>query len=249
MSTTDATTVPRPLDARGRRRSPATLPGFNAGRTPATKGQTFPPDPIQVEDIVALLDTCKPHRAGRIAELTALRRRALIVVLWRTGLRISEALALEERDLDRHAFSVTVRRGKGGKRRISAMDEWAWRELEVWLEARKELPFGAVFCILTGRTAGRPMSATDARRQLREAAKAAGLRRRANPHSFRHAHAVELWREEVDVYTIQQQLGHARLDVTAAYLRGVSPMEVLRPIGRRNAPMMRVPLNPPKEKR
>lgn len=230
------------LDARGRRRSPAAMPGFNTGKRPATKGQSFPPDPIQVEDIVALLDTCKPHRAGRLAELGALRRRALIVVLWRAGLRISEVLALEERDLDRQACSVTVRHGKGGKRRISAMDEWAWRELEIWLEARRELPFGAVFCILSGPTAGRPMSATDVRRQLREAAEAAGLRRRANPHSFRHAHAVELWREGIDVYTIQQQLGHARLDVTAAYLRGVSPMEVLRPIGQRSAPMVRVPL-------
>jgi integrase len=242
VSKRQATSDPcRPLDARGRRLSPAATPGFNSGRTPATKGQTFPPDPIQVEDIVSLLDACQPHRAGRQAELSALRLRALIVVLWRTGLRISEALALEERDLDRRSCAVTVRRGKGGKRRISAMDEWAWGELDVWLEARRDLPFGAVFCVLSGRTAGRPISATDARRQLREAAGAAGLRRRANPHCFRHAHAVELWREDMDVYTIQQQLGHARLDVTAAYLRGVSPMEVLRPIGQRRPPMMQVP--------
>jgi integrase len=242
MSTLDVTAPSAcPLDARGRKRSPAAMPGFHAGRTPVTKGQTFPPDPIQVEDIVSLLDACKPRRAGRMAELGALRRRGLIVVLWRTGLRISEALALEERDLDHRALSVTVRRGKGEKRRISAMDEWAWSELQPWLDARRELPFGAVFCVLSGPTAGRPMSATDARRQLRESAKLAGLRRRANPHSFRHAHAVELWREDMDVYTIQQQLGHARLDVTAAYLRGVSPMEVLRPIGQRRAPMMSVP--------
>lgn len=62
-----------------------------------------------------------------------------------------------------------------------------------------------------------------------------------NPHSFRHAHAVELWREKVDVYTIQQQLGHARLDVTANYLRGVAPVEILEPIGHRRPPMMAVP--------
>lgn len=229
------------IDARGRRLSPAAMPGFNSGRIPVTKGQTFPPDPIQVEDIVALLDTCKPHRAGRMAELAALRRRALIVVLWRSGLRISEALALEERDLDRRACAITVRCGKGGKRRISAMDEWAWGELEVWLEARRELPFGAVFCILSGLTAGRPMSATDTRRQLREAAKSAGLRRRANPHSFRHQHAVELWRENLNLYAISRQLGHARLDITATYLSGVSPIEVLRPIGSHPAPLTRVP--------
>jgi site-specific recombinase XerD len=98
-----------------------------------------------------------------------------------------------------------------------------------------------IFCVLSGPTAGQPMSDTDARRQLRATAARAGLRRRANPHSFRHAHAVELWRENIDVYTIQQQLGHARLDVTANYLRGVAPVEILEPIGRRRAPMMAVP--------
>jgi integrase len=99
------------------------MPGFNAGNIPAGKGRRYPADPIQVDDIVKLLDAVKPHRAGRLAELGAMRLRALVVVLWRSGLRISEALALEERDLVRQQSSVTVRRGKGGKRRISAMDE------------------------------------------------------------------------------------------------------------------------------
>lgn len=217
------------------------MPGFHKGRVPVTKGRSLPPDPIRVEDIVALLDACKPHRGGRHAELSALRLRALIIVLWRTGLRISEALALEERDLNRGDLAVTVRKGKGGKRRLSAMDEWAWQEIETWLNARQELPFGAIFCVLSGPTAGQSMSDTDARRQLREAAQRAGLRRRANPHCFRHAHAVELWREDIDVYTIQQQLGHARLDVTANYLRGVAPVEILQPIGHRRPPVMAVP--------
>jgi site-specific recombinase XerD len=88
------------------------------------------------------------------------------------------------------------------------------------------------------------LSDVDARRQLREAGRKAGLRRRVNPHSFRHAHAVELWREGTDVYVVSKQLGHARLDITAQYLRGVAPMEVLRPIGERKAPMMRVPTRP-----
>lgn len=229
------------LDKRGRKRSPAAEAGYHAGRIPVTKGRSFPPDPIQVEDIVSLLDACKPWRKGRAAELSAMRLRALIVVLWRSGLRISEALALEDRDLNPRDFAITVRKGKGGKRRISAMDEWAWRELETWTAARAELPFGAIFCVLSGATAGQPWSASSARGSLREAAKCAGLRRRANPHCFRHAHAVELWREEIDVYTIQQQLGHARLDVTANYLRGVAPVEILASIGHRKPPTMPVP--------
>lgn len=242
MSNKDAIpALGRTLDRRGRLKSPAAMPGYHTGRIPVTKGRRLPPDPIRIEEIVALLEQCRPLRGGRMAELSALRLRALIIVLWRTGLRISEALALEERDLNRADLAVTVRRGKGGKRRLSAMDEWAWKETEAWLQARQELPFGAIFCVLSGPTAGQSLSDADARRQLRDAAKRAGLRRRANPHSFRHAHAVELWREKIDVYTIQQQLGHARLDVTANYLRGVAPVEILQPIGHRRAPMMAVP--------
>src|SRR5437899_4961468 len=231
----------RLLDVCGRRRSPATIPGYNAGRPPATKGRRYPADPIAVEDIALLLWACKAASTDRRHQLSALRLRALIAVLWRSGLRISEALDLEERDLNRREHAITVRHGKGDKRRISAMDDWGWRELDHWLAVRRDLKLGQVFCILSGPTEGRSMSGTDTRRQLRELGAAAGLRRRINPHAFRHQHAVELWREGVDVYAIQRQLGHARLDVTAEYLRGIAPMELLGPIGQRRAPTIAVP--------
>jgi site-specific recombinase XerD len=54
------------------------------------------------------------------------RLRALIVVLWRSGLRIQEALALGEHDLDARRGSLLVRYGKGGRRREIGMDAWGW---------------------------------------------------------------------------------------------------------------------------
>ena len=105
------------LDAAGRRRSPATMPGFHAGRPPRNKGLRYPPDPPSVEEIIAVM-----RSAGERAE--GVRMRALIVVLWRAGLRISEALALAESDLDPVRGSVLVRRGKGGRRREVGMDRW-----------------------------------------------------------------------------------------------------------------------------
>src|SRR4051795_3913309 len=98
------------LDAAGRRRSPATLPGFHAGRPPRNKGVRYPADPPTIEEIVAVM-----RAAGTTVH--AQRLRALIVVLWRAGLRISEALALAESDLDARRGAVLVRRGKGGRRR------------------------------------------------------------------------------------------------------------------------------------
>ncbi|MBA3747215.1 MAG: tyrosine-type recombinase/integrase [Solirubrobacterales bacterium] len=68
--------------------------------------------------------------------------RALIVVLWRAGLRISEALALAESDLDPRRGSILVRCGKGGKRREVGMDAWAWEQLARWLQLRTTMPVG-----------------------------------------------------------------------------------------------------------
>src|SRR5919198_341890 len=82
------------LDAAGRRRSPATLPGFHAGRPPRNKGRRYPADPPTVEEIVAVMRAAGDRRHG-------CRLRGLIIVLWRAGLRIHEALALNESDLDR----------------------------------------------------------------------------------------------------------------------------------------------------
>ena len=80
---------------------------------------------------------------------------ALIVLLWRAGLRISEALALQESVLDCSRGAVLVPRGKGGKRREVRMDRWAWEQLEPWLELRRQLPIGALLCVIHGPTAGR----------------------------------------------------------------------------------------------
>jgi integrase len=76
-------------------------------------------------------------------------------VLWRAGLRICEALALTEADLDSRRGSLLVRRGKGGRRREVGMDDWAWEQLEPWLKARVELPIGPLFCVVNGPTRGR----------------------------------------------------------------------------------------------
>ena len=72
------------LDAAGRRRSPATMPGYHAGRPPRNKGIRYPADPPAVDEIVAVMRQTTDDRHG-------CRVRAMIVVLWRAGLRIQEA--------------------------------------------------------------------------------------------------------------------------------------------------------------
>ena len=168
--------------------------------------------------------------------LTAHRLRALIVLLWRAGLRISEALALQESDLDRARGAVLVRRGKGGKRREVGMDRWAWEQLDPWLEIRRQLPIGALLCVIHGPTAGRRWEASAARKQLHHAAAAAGVRRRFAPHQLRHAHAVEMAHEGVPLVVIQRQLGHANLGITSIYLQGIDSSEIISTVHGRPSP-------------
>jgi integrase len=120
-------------DAAGHRRSPVTMPGFHEGRAPRNKGRRYPADPPTVEEIIAVM-----RAAGTAAD--GARLRALIVILWRAGLRIGEALDLAETDLDASRGAVLVRRGKGGGRREVGMDRCAWTQLEPWIAVRRQLP-------------------------------------------------------------------------------------------------------------
>ena len=194
----------------------------------------YPADPPTVDEIVAVMREIPSDRHG-------LRLRALIVVLWRGGLRIQEALSLIESDLDPRRGAILVRAGKGNKRREVGMDSWAWSDhLAPWLASRAELPVGAVFCMIDGPTRGRAWSATAARGELRRYALAAGVRRRVAPHQLRHAHAVELAREGVPLPVIQRQLGHSYVSTTSVYLQGIDVEEIIGTIRSRRAPMMHV---------
>ncbi len=164
--------------AAGFARSPP-VTGRRAGlsrRAPTrSKGRRYPPDPPRTEEIIAVMRCCGDGLHGD-------RARGLIVMLWRAGLRIQEALDLTELDLDPRRGSVLVRRGKGGRRREVGMDDWGFEQLEPWLRARQTMPVGPLFCVINGRTRGRAWHASAARAALRRRAVRAGVRRRFAPH-------------------------------------------------------------------
>jgi integrase len=94
------------LDRAGRRRSPATTSSFPLGLPPRNKGRRYPPDPPTVEEIITVMVAAGDDPDG-------LRLRGLIVMLSRAGLRISEALALNETDLDFNRGAVLIRGWQG----------------------------------------------------------------------------------------------------------------------------------------
>lgn len=92
------------VDVTGRRRSPATTAEFHHGRPPRNEGLRYPADPPSVEEIIAVM-----RAAGDDAD--GIRLRGLIVVLRRAGLRLREALALTETDLNPVRGAIVVRHG------------------------------------------------------------------------------------------------------------------------------------------
>lgn len=157
---------------------------------------------------------------------TGIRDRALITVLYRTGLRISEALDLKPADVDHEQGTVRVQHGKGDRFRTVGIDDGALAILDLWMAERRRLGFNGrqrVFCTLKGQ----PLSANQARQMVKRRAAKAEVDKNVHPHSFRHAHAVELVNEGVSVATIQRQLGHASLQTTDIYLRGIAPADVI----------------------
>jgi site-specific recombinase XerD len=193
----------------------------------------YPADPPTTEQIVTVMRSAGDTAHGR-------RLRGLIVVLRRAGLRIHEGLALAEGDLDRRRASLLVRRGKGGRRREVAMDDWAWEQLEPWLQSRVELPLGP---LSASSTAPRADARGRRRRPVAAAPRDAPGRRarRFAPHQLRHAHAVETAREGVPLLVIQRQLGHTNLGITSIYLQGIDNTEIIDTVHARRAPM--VPVN------
>ncbi|MBL0869844.1 MAG: tyrosine-type recombinase/integrase [Phycisphaerales bacterium] len=93
-----------------------------------TYGRTFPPEILTPDEVRRLLDALAGDRWACV------RDRALIAVLYRTGLRVSEALALREKDVDEARHAVRVMRGKGGRSRTVGIDDGALRVLNQWLQ-------------------------------------------------------------------------------------------------------------------
>ena len=146
--------------------------------------------------------------------------------MWRSGLRISEALALELRDVDLEAGTIRVRHGKGDKSRTVGVDEQTAALLARWIDRRKGLSPGArspVFCTLKG---GR-LDTSYVRHLLPRLAARAGIARRVHAHGLRHTYAAELARERTPINVIRDALGHTSLAVTDRYLRDVAPIHVI----------------------
>lgn len=138
----------------------------------------------------------------------ALRDRALLELLYSTGLRVSEATGLEISDVDRELLTVT---GKGDRARTVPLGRPARRALERWLaDGRPALAAErAGSCLFVGARGG-PLDSRGVRRVLRD-------RMASFPHALRHSFATHLLEGGADLRTVQELLGHVDLSTTQIY--------------------------------
>ncbi len=195
----------------------------------AVSSRRLPVEILTEREVRALIHACSPRAP------TGIRNRALIATLYRSGVRISEALALEPRDLDARAGTLNVRHGKGDQQRTAGMDDDAFALLELWLERRRMLGLARrrhVFCTLQGSQ----LTASYVRHLLPRLALKAGLPadKRVHAHALRHTHAYELLAEGARLDVISGQLGHSSLATTHRYLAHIAPHERVAAVRGRN---------------
>jgi site-specific recombinase XerD len=205
----------------------ATRPRSTSTASSSSRPRRRPPEVLSEPEAIALIRACSPRAP------TGIRNRALIAMLWRSGLRISEALALELRDVDLEQGTIRIRHGKGDKSRTVGVDEQTAALLARWLDRRRRLSPGArspIFCTLHG---GR-LDSSYVRHLLPRLARRAGIDRRVHAHGLRHTYAAELAREKTPINVIRDALGHTSLAVTDRYLRDVAPTHVIDTIRARH---------------
>jgi integrase/recombinase XerC len=156
---------------------------------------------LPVDEAKALLDSGE----------TSVRDRAILEMLYATGLRVSELSGLDLDDVDRGEGTVRVL-GKGRKERVVPFGAKAASALDAYLEARGSAR-GPLF---TGRQ-GRRLGVRSLFDVVRRRARAAGLTRRVSPHTLRHSFATHLLDAGADLRAIQELLGHSRLSTTQRY--------------------------------
>ena len=148
-------------------------------------------------------------------DVHAVRDKALLTLLYATGIRAGEAASVNVDDVN---FTVGVIRvlGKGNKERIIPVAQMALEAIRVYLSTYRGAlqPVGSA--LFVSRT-GRAMSREDIYRIVRKYVRRAGLREKVSPHTLRHSFATELLSGGADLRSVQEMLGHADVATTQVY--------------------------------
>lgn len=211
-----ATSVARKLSAVRMFLAFACREGLRAGDPPEIEAPKLPrklPHVLTAREIERLL------AAPDVEHPEGLRDRALLELLYATGLRVSELVTLKPADV-RPEDGLVRCVGKGSKERLVPVGAAALEWVRRYVEEARPLLAGAAraappWLFLTER--GSPLARTAVWKRLREYAGAAGIQGKVSPHTLRHSFATHLLAGGADLRSIQEMLGHADIGTTQIY--------------------------------
>lgn len=185
------------------------------GEVRAPKAPRRLPHTIDADLMQRLLEVAAQPGEGVEGRLLALRDRAIMELLYSSGLRLAELAGVDLMALDLKDRTVTVT-GKGAKTRIVPVGTHAITALAEWLRERAALAAADETAVFVGRN-GRRIGARAIQLRLASFARRAGIPVALHPHLFRHSFASHLLESSHDLRGVQELLGHANLSTTQIY--------------------------------
>ena len=173
-------------------------------------------------DLISSQELSRLMDAPDTSTIRGLRDKAILELLFSTGLRVSELCALSQEDVDlsRDEFSV---RGKGGKIRVVFLSDTARNAVRTYLKERKDFD-DAMFVQYGKNVKNDSVNNKDLRltprsvqRIIKKYATIAGITRKVTPHVIRHSFATDLLQNGADLRSVQALLGHANIATTQVY--------------------------------
>jgi len=189
----------------------------NSGATSSVRALRSPksqrklPSILQEGDARRLIE----HQPDAPMAPAALRDRAILEVLYSSGLRVSELVGLDWRDIDEEVGMLTVRAGKGSKDRVVPIGEPALDALRAW---RSAMPIAAdPDAPVITNLRGKRLTTRSVEKMVARRIEDAGLATSVTPHGLRHSFATHMLNAGADLRSIQEMLGHASLATTQRY--------------------------------
>lgn len=173
------------------------------------------PAMLNVDQVFDLLTDVPPFPPASPDDAIRTRDRALLELLYGSGLRISEALGLDTDDYVPGDRALKVW-GKGSKERLAPLSDTSRAALNAWLAARSTLAGPDEQALFVGRRGAR-LNRRQAARIVEEAAVLTGIPQHISPHDLRHSYATHLLEGGADLRSVQELLGHSRISTTQRY--------------------------------
>lgn len=180
---------------------------------------------LEAEELERLLEMpLRDNDGSESDELSViqLRDKALLELLFSTGLRVSEAAGLKREAVNLKKEEFTIR-GKGSKLRVVFLTDAAKEWLKKYIDQR---PDTSMYLFVSHdrakgkgdrRTQDRPLSSRSIERLINTYAKQAGIVKKVTPHTLRHTYATDLLQNGADIRSVQELLGHASITTTQIY--------------------------------